>query len=105
MIGSYYPLLLVGVLSLGAFAAQSGGSWETQRASHPSSIPVGALPHTAPRSTHHDVAKTVAPPSDFDTEHVEWCQKRYRSYNPRDNTWVTYSGKVRECISPILAGA
>lgn len=32
--------------------------------------------------------------------HIEWCLNRYRSYNPRDNTWVSYSGKVRECISP-----
>jgi hypothetical protein len=42
----------------------------------------------------------VSLPSDFDTEHVEWCLKRYRSYNPRDNSWVSYGGKVRECDSP-----
>ncbi len=39
-------------------------------------------------------------PSDFDNAHVEWCQGRYRSYNPRDNTWVSFSGRVRECDSP-----
>jgi hypothetical protein len=32
--------------------------------------------------------------------HVEWCLDRYRSYNPRTNTWVSYSGEVRECRSP-----
>lgn len=32
--------------------------------------------------------------------HVEWCLNRYRSYNPRNNTWVSYSGRVNECISP-----
>jgi hypothetical protein len=32
--------------------------------------------------------------------HVEWCSNRYRSYRPRTNTWTSYSGKVRRCISP-----
>ena len=34
------------------------------------------------------------------SSHVEWCLDRYRSYNPRTNTWVSYSGEVRECNSP-----
>jgi hypothetical protein len=32
--------------------------------------------------------------------HVEWCLNRYRSYRPRTNTWTSYSGRVRRCISP-----
>ena len=32
--------------------------------------------------------------------HVQWCYDRYRSYNARTNTWVSYSGEVRQCISP-----
>ena len=32
--------------------------------------------------------------------HVEWCLDRYRSYNPRNNTWVSYSGNVNQCNSP-----
>jgi hypothetical protein len=32
--------------------------------------------------------------------HVEWCLDRYRSYNPRNNTWVSYSGQVNQCNSP-----
>ena len=36
----------------------------------------------------------------WDSSHIEWCLNRYRSYNPRNNTWVSYSGRVRECISP-----
>ena len=32
--------------------------------------------------------------------HVEWCLNRYNSYNPRNNTWRSYSGRVRQCISP-----
>jgi hypothetical protein len=34
------------------------------------------------------------------SRHVEWCLDRYRSYNVRTNTWVAYSGDVRQCVSP-----
>jgi hypothetical protein len=37
---------------------------------------------------------------DYGSSHVEWCLDHYRSYNPRTNTWVSYSGEVRECRSP-----
>jgi hypothetical protein len=36
----------------------------------------------------------------YGSSHVEWCLNRYRSYNPRTNTWVSYSGYVRQCVSP-----
>ncbi|MFN4142608.1 BA14K family protein [Aestuariivirga sp.] len=36
----------------------------------------------------------------YSSRHVRWCEDRYRSYNPRNNTWVSYSGRVRECVSP-----
>jgi BA14K-like protein len=32
--------------------------------------------------------------------HVAWCLDRYRSYNPRSNTWVSNSGDLRQCNSP-----
>jgi hypothetical protein len=32
--------------------------------------------------------------------HVDWCSARYRSYNPRTNTWVSSRGVVRSCVSP-----
>ena len=32
--------------------------------------------------------------------HVAWCLRRYRSYNPRTNTWLSYSGHVYQCHSP-----
>lgn len=34
------------------------------------------------------------------SRHVRWCEDRYRSYNRRTNTWVAYSGEVRQCVSP-----
>ncbi len=44
---------------------------------------------------------------DFDgggwsSRHVRYCLNRYQSYNPRNNTWVAYSGRVHQCRSPYL---
>jgi hypothetical protein len=36
----------------------------------------------------------------YGSRHVEWCSDRYRSYNPRNNTWVANSGRVNQCNSP-----
>lgn len=36
----------------------------------------------------------------YGSRHVEWCLDRYRSYNVRTNTWVSYSGRVHQCVSP-----
>ncbi len=32
--------------------------------------------------------------------HVDWCLDRYRSYNPRTDTFRTYGGRDRRCRSP-----
>jgi hypothetical protein len=32
--------------------------------------------------------------------HVQWCINHYRSYNPGNNTFVSFSGEIRECVSP-----
>lgn len=36
----------------------------------------------------------------YGSRHVRWCLDRYRSYDVRTNTWVSYSGRVRQCFSP-----
>ena len=36
----------------------------------------------------------------YGQRHTNWCYAQYRSYNVRSNTWVSYSGQVRQCISP-----
>ena len=28
---------------------------------------------------------------------VEWCMRRYRSYDPRTHTWIDYHGRIRYC--------
>nr|WP_245446143.1 BA14K family protein [Mesorhizobium kowhaii] len=34
--------------------------------------------------------------------HIDWCWERYRSYRPEDNSYLSYSGQRRSCISPYL---
>ncbi len=37
-------------------------------------------------------------------QHVTWCSARYRSYDPTDNTYHSYSGEIRDCTSPYQTG-
>lgn len=32
--------------------------------------------------------------------HVAWCESRYRTYRPSDNTYVSSPGVRRSCVSP-----
>lgn len=32
--------------------------------------------------------------------HVRWCLNRYASYNPATNTFLSYDGYYKRCISP-----
>lgn len=59
-----------------------------------STMTAAISPETAPQPT---VAANAA--------HVEWCSQRYRSYNPADNSYNSYSGVRRECISPYSEAA
>ncbi|MFY8196456.1 MAG: BA14K family protein [Novosphingobium sp.] len=34
------------------------------------------------------------------SDHVAWCEDRYRSYRASDNTFQPYNGGRQECISP-----
>ena len=38
----------------------------------------------------------------WSSRHVRYCLNKYRSYNPRNNTWVSYSGRVKKCYSRYL---
>ncbi|WP_165826395.1 BA14K family protein [Rhizobium wuzhouense] len=37
-------------------------------------------------------------------QHVDWCKERYRSYSADDNSYMSYGGDMRTCISPHLEG-
>ena len=45
-------------------------------------------------------APEPAPRSATRMAHVKWCSERYRSYRPEDNSYRSYSGSQRECVSP-----
>ncbi|WP_246672144.1 MULTISPECIES: BA14K family protein [unclassified Mesorhizobium] len=32
--------------------------------------------------------------------HLQWCATRYRSYRPAENSYRSYSGELRPCVSP-----
>lgn len=34
------------------------------------------------------------------SQHVQWCMNRYRSYNPRTDTYTGYDGKKHRCRGP-----
>ena len=48
------------------------------------------------------IGSTLGRPSyrTYGSRHVRWCRNQYRSYNVRTNTWLSYSGVVRQCRSP-----
>ncbi|MER9411601.1 BA14K family protein [Mesorhizobium sp. M0589] len=42
-------------------------------------------------------------PTELPPPHLAWCANRYRSYDPDDNSYMSYSGQQRTCVSPYLA--
>jgi hypothetical protein len=36
----------------------------------------------------------------FATAHLRWCVERYRSYHSEDDSYTSYSGTRRACVSP-----
>ncbi|CAN7308965.1 BA14K family protein [Rhizobium leguminosarum] len=44
--------------------------------------------------------KVQTPQPRLSAEHLAWCADRYRSFDPATNSYRSYSGETRECISP-----
>jgi hypothetical protein len=38
----------------------------------------------------------------LNSRHIRYCLNKYQSYNLRNNTWVSFSGQVRQCRSPYM---
>lgn len=36
----------------------------------------------------------------YNSRHKNWCAAKYRSYNPRNNTYVNKNGVRKKCVSP-----
>jgi hypothetical protein len=41
-----------------------------------------------------------AAPDPLALAHMDWCASRYRSYDPDRDTYNSYSGRARVCVSP-----
>jgi hypothetical protein len=41
------------------------------------------------------------PASNDQSAHAEWCASRYRSYRAEDDSYTSYSGARRPCLSPL----
>ncbi|MGR6432653.1 BA14K family protein [Rhizobium sp. PAMB 3174] len=57
-----------------------------------------AFPGSANNPTEQAMAQKDA---GGDPAHVAWCQSRYRSYDTGTDTYRSYSGAIRPCISPV----
>ncbi|AZO08837.1 BA14K family protein [Mesorhizobium sp. M3A.F.Ca.ET.080.04.2.1] len=58
----------------------------------------------APDASQPDAASAAQQQTaaDLPAAHLEWCANRYRSYRPQENSYRSYSGELRPCISPYL---
>ncbi|WP_245318290.1 MULTISPECIES: BA14K family protein [unclassified Mesorhizobium] len=64
-------------------------------------------PDVAARAVDATITSAVAPDAGEEqvrlpAAHLSWCADRYRSYNPDDNSYMSYSGQQRPCVSPYL---
>lgn len=48
------------------------------------------------------IDETLSAPASgtLSAEHIAWCEARYRSYDPTDNSYRSFSGSIRPCNSP-----
>lgn len=57
-----------------------------------------------PRQATRDVVATRSAPAPqataFSSEHMTWCAGQYRSYDPQTNSYRSFSGETRSCVSP-----
>lgn len=61
----------------------------------------GNRPYTRPGVRIYTTPRTVDPDATPRAgSHVNWCQARYRSYNPATDRFLTYGGVYKLCQSP-----
>jgi len=49
--------------------------------------------------------QSVQQDSELRAAHIAWCSEQYRSYNIRENRYISYSGERRKCVSPFSEGS
>ena len=82
-------------------AAKAAGGSAALAASEPA--PQGQA-QSAPQAGAAQAAEQPAQQAadDLPAAHLEWCANRYRSYRPEENSYRSYSGELRPCVSPYL---
>jgi hypothetical protein len=68
-------------------------------------LPSEPLDRTVTASIQSMSSEEEAMSSNWPAAHVEWCANRYRSYRPHDNSYTSFSGGRRTCISPHMDAA
>lgn len=79
---------------------------EPPRAAEPTRI--GGVPRAAEPALVEEPQVTEPTPEDqaagrLLTEHTAWCSRRYRSYDAGTNTYSSFRGGRRQCLSPYWA--
>ncbi|RUW88209.1 BA14K family protein [Mesorhizobium sp. M7A.F.Ca.US.010.02.1.1] len=83
---------------------KAGQGLERLPAAPPAPTDISAKPQQTPPDP--TVTGAIAPKAtDLPRPHLAWCASRYRSYHPDDNSYRSYSGQLRPCISPYLQAA
>ncbi|KQU83314.1 hypothetical protein ASD12_09770 [Mesorhizobium sp. Root102] len=81
-------------------------SLERVPAARPAAPDAAARSQAAPPETDSTLTGAVATAAGegavLPASHVRWCASRYRSYNAADNSYMSYSGQERPCVSPYL---
>ena len=79
---------------------------EPHQAAGPTNTDPAVTASTAP-GTKAQASPALAPQpaSATNAAHVEWCSEHYRSYDPADNSYNSFSGVRRQCVSPDWEGA
>ncbi|ARP64618.1 hypothetical protein A9K65_015520 [Mesorhizobium sp. WSM1497] len=83
---------------------KAGQGLERLPAAQPAPPDIPAKPQETPPDP--TVTGAIAPKAaELPSPHLAWCASRYRSYHPDDNSYLSYSGQLRPCISPYLEAA
>ncbi|MBB6412388.1 BA14K family protein [Mesorhizobium sangaii] len=78
-------------------------SFERVPGEQPAAPDIGTSAPRVRQASDATVTGAIAPAAravDLPPPHLAWCASRYRSYRPDDNSYISYSGQQRPCISP-----
>lgn len=93
--GDETPRILVASASAGKMPASSLPGARQEAASNETRLPADGV-QSASLSGQTDHSQPLV----RSDEHVAWCSRQYRSYRPETDSYRSYGGAIRPCISP-----